>query len=260
MKRLILLFAVMIFMLTGCGNETSVKHDKLIIGVDEEFAPMTFRNEQGELVGFDIDLAKETARRMGVDIEFVPIDWNNKEIDIKSGKVDMIWSGLDIIPERDGNMIFSKPYMDNRQILMVRHGNDKNIYSIADLAGKIVGTQAGSNSEDYVHESKQIADSFADFKTYNNIRESFAALIKNECDVLIIDEIAGRYEMTIHPDMFGVVEVTIGPVTEFGIGFRKDNTELCDRVQKVFDEMIKDGTAKKISEQWFGADLLKPRR
>ncbi len=260
MKRLILLFAVMIFMLTGCGNETSVKHDKLIIGVDEEFAPMTFRNEQGELVGFDIDLAKETARRMGVDIEFVPIDWNNKEIDIKSGKVDMIWSGLDIIPERDGNMIFSKPYMDNRQILMVRHGNDKNIYSIADLAGKIVGTQAGSNSEDYVHESKQIADSFADFKTYNNIRESFAALIKNECDVLIIDEIAGHYEMIKRPDTFELIEDTFGSATEFGIGFKKNDTALRDQVQAVFDEVIKDGTAKAISLKWFDADLIKSKR
>ena len=251
-----LLLVTMIF--TGC-NDTSQTIDKIIVGIDE-FAPMGFRNERGEIVGFDIDLAKETAARMGVEVEFKFIDWDNKEFEITNGNVDMIWNGCDIMNEYKEYMIFSKPYMDNRQILLVKKGNPEGIHSEGDLYGKIVGTQAGSNSETYINENEKLKNTFAVFKTYRNIKEGFEALSNNEFDVLIIDEIAGRYEMTIHPDMFGVVEVTIGPVTEFGIGFRKDNTELCDRVQKVFDEMIKDGTAKKISEKWFHADLIKYKR
>lgn len=157
----------------------------------------------------------------------------------------MIWNGCDIMDEYKKYMIFSKPYMQNRQILLVNKGNPKDIRSVSDLAGKIVGTQAGSNSETYIDENENLRESFAKFRTYRNIQEGFAALKNAEFDVLIIDEIAARYEINKNPDIFETVEATVGPVTEFGIGFRKGNTELRDKVQNVFDGMIKDGTAKK---------------
>ncbi|MBQ6297666.1 MAG: amino acid ABC transporter substrate-binding protein [Selenomonadaceae bacterium] len=262
MKKFFLLLTI-IFLMTGCGGEKnsndtkSPKYSRIItIGFDE-FAPMGFTDENGNVVGFDVDLAKEAAKRMGVKFEFRMIDWNNKEMEIKSGNVDMIWNGCDIMDEYKKYMIFSKPYMDNRQILLVNKGNPKDIHSVSDLTGKIVGTQAGSNSETYIDENESLRNSFAKFKTYHNINSGFAALNKGEFDALIIDEIAARYEVNKNPDMFEVVEVTIGPATKFGIGFRKGNTDLRDKVQNVFDGMIKDGTAKKISEKWFGADLIK---
>lgn len=266
MKKIILPLMLVIFLLTGCGGENNSDNipdkesGKIIIGVDDEFAPMGFRNEKGELVGFDIDLAKEAARRMGVEVEFKPIDWDNKEAEITSGNIDMIWNGCDIMNEYKEYMIFSKPYMDNRQIILVSKDNPQKITSLGDLADKKVGTQSGSNSEDYINQNESIKNSFAEFKTYRNIKEGFEALKRGEFDALIIDEIAGRYAMTIQPDTFKLIEETVGPVTEFGIGFRKGNTKLRDKVQKVFDEMIKDGTAKKISEQWFQADLIKSSR
>ena len=262
MKK-ILLFMLMIFLLTGCGSEktsenvNSTKYSRIItVGMDD-FAPMGFTDDNGNIVGFDVDLAKEAAQRMGVELEFKFIDWDKKEDEITSGNVDMIWNGLDIMDEYKDYMIFSKPYMDNRQILLVKKNNPEGIHSTGDLAGKVVGTQAGSNSETYVNENKYLKDSFAAFKTYRNVKEGFEALNNGDFDALIIDEIAGRYEMSRVPDAFEAVEVTVGPVTEFGIGFRKSNVELCDKVQKVFSEMVKDGTAKKISEKWFGADLIK---
>ena len=266
MKKIFLLLLT-IFFVAGCSGEkisksvNSMKYSRIVtVGVDDEFAPMSFRDEQGNIVGFDIDLAKEAAKRMGVEFEFKPILWNDKKTEITSGNVDMIWNGLDIIEERKEYMIFSKPYMYNRQILLVKKNNPKGIYSLGDLAGKIVGTQAGSSSEIYIDEDEYLRNGFADFKTYDNFKEGFTALSKGELDALIVDEIAARYEMNRTPDTFEAVEVTVGSVTGFGIGFRKNNTELRDKVQKAFDEMIKDGTAKKISEQWFGADLIKGRR
>ena len=261
---LMLLLVTMIF--TGCGGQDSqdaysIKYKKILtVGIDEEFAPMGFRDEKGDLVGFDIDLAKEAARRMGVELEFKSIDWDNKETEITSGNIDMIWNGLDITDEYKEYMIFSKPYMDNRQILLVKRNNPEGIHSEGDLAGKIVGTQAGSNSETYVLQNDALKSTFAEFKTYRNIKEGFEALTSGEFDALIIDEIAGRYEMARTPGAFEPVEVTIGPVTEFGIGFGKDNTKLRNRVQKVFDEMVADGTAKEISLKWFKADIIKSLR
>ena len=264
MKKILLLLLI-IFAVSGCGGESqeakSAKHVKtIIVGIDDEYAPMGFRNERGEIIGFDIDLAKEAAKRMGVQFEFLPIDWNNKENELESGRIDIIWNGLDITPERKEYILYSKPYMDNRQILLVKKDNNQGIRSESDLAGKRVGTQNGSNSADYVHQNEALKNSFKEFKTYRNFKEAFADLESGEVDVLICDELAGRYEMSKVPSKFDPIEVTIGPVTEIGIGFRKGDTELRDKVQKVFDEMVKDGTTHRISEQWFQADLIKTRR
>ena len=255
---LTILSLTILLLIGGCVGAKETQ--KIVIGLDDGCAPMGFRDAQGNIVGFDVDLAKETARRMNVAIEFKPISWNNKKLEITSGKIDMIWNGCDIMPEYKEYMIFSKPYMDNRQIILVRKGDTQGIHAVDDLAGKIVATQAGSNSEDYIDSNPKLRDSFSKFMTYNNVKEGFEFLSAGKFDVIIVDEIAARYEIMKNPDAFEIIELTIGPVTEFGIGFRKNDVELRDRVQKVFDEMIKDGTAKKISEQWFQADLIKARR
>lgn len=266
MKKVFLLLLI-IFVVSGCGGEQDSKNSnspkyeqKLVVGIDDEYAPMGFRNEKGELIGFDIDLAKEAAKRMGVQFEFLPIDWNNKENELDSGRIDLIWNGLDITPERQERILYSKPYMDNRQILLVKKGNDQGIRSEGDLAGKVVGTQDGSNSADYIYKNEQLKNSFKEFKTYRNFRDAFNDLESGAVDVLIVDELAGRFEMSKVPSKFDPIETTIGPVTEIGIGFRKGDTELRDKVQSAFDSMIRDGTARRISEQWFQADLIKLRR
>lgn len=245
-------------LITGCkGFE---EPQKIIIGLDAEYAPFGFKNEQNEIVGFDVDLAKETMRRLGFAAEFKAIDWELKEDALNSRRIDIIWNGLDITPERRKKFLFSKPYMDNRQIVFVVKDNRQDIYSEYDLAGKIVGTQTGSNSVTYIVRNHDLMLSLRGLKTYHSYINAFNALGDGEIDVLVCDELVGRYEMLRHIDKFDVIEATVGPVTEIGIGFRKEDVALRDNVQRVFDEMIKDGTAKKISEQWFQADLIKTRR
>lgn len=260
-KIFIATFLLLATIFAGCGGEKiSSNTEKLIIGLDDEYAPMGFRDAKGEIVGFDIDMAKEAAKRLGVKFEFKPIDWDNKKEEITSGNVDILWNGTDITDERKEYMIFSKPYMDNRQILLVKKDTDFDIKSAGDLAGKVVGTQAGSSSRDYVDENADFKNSFKEFKTYLNFKEAFADLENGGVDVLICDELAGRYELSKVPQKFSVIETTVGPVCEIGIGFRKEDVELRDKVQRVFDEMVRDGTARKISEKWFQADLIKYRR
>ena len=263
MKKVLLPFLLMIFFISCCGcgqNSHDINNPKyagkLIIGIDDEYAPFGFRDKNGELIGFDIDLAKEAAKRMGVKLEFKPIGWNNKENELDSGNVDIIWNGMDITPERQSRILYSKPYMSNRQILLAKKSAGFKLNSENDLADKIVGTQAGSTAETYIDGNKTLLNSFKDFKTYPTFKQAFTALTDEKVDVLIIDELVGRYELSIIPRKFEVIDITIGPVTELGIGFRKSDVELRDRVQKVFDEMVKDGTTKKISEHWFQADLI----
>ena len=251
-------FAVILFLtltiFTGCNSASS---KVFVVGIDDEFAPMTFRDDDGKIVGLDIDLANETAKRIGVKFEFKPIDWDKKEVEMTSGNVDMIWSACDIVDEYGAYMIFSKPYMNNRQIILTKKNHPLTVRSENDLAGKTVGTQSGSNAETYINKTPNLKNSLADFKTYHSVKDAVAALNKGEIEFLIVDEIAGRYELKKSADTLKIIDVTVGPVTKFGIGFRKDDTELRDRVQKVFGEIVKDGTAKKISEKWFQADLIK---
>ena len=262
-KFLMILPLIILPLITGCGgqsNDDTQTADKIVIGLDDEFAPMGFRNEQGRLIGFDIDLAYEAAKRMNVEIEFKPINWDKKREEITSGNVDIIWNGLDITEERKEYMIFTKPYMDDRQILLVKKDNDQGIHVEGDLEGKIVGVQAGSTAENYLAENDDLRKSFTMFKMYNRFQAALNALRDGEVDVFVCDELVARYEMNQRPDQFEIIDVKTGYVTEMGIGFRKDDTALRDRVQKAFDEMVADGTAKKISEQWFQADLIKARR
>ena len=262
-----LLLVTMIF--TGCGGgsqpaqkadgDASKELKKIVIGLDDEYAPMGFKDEKNEIIGFDVDLAKEAAKRLGSEVEFKAIDWNSKEAELKSGRIDIIWNGLDITPEREENMLFSKPYMDNRQIVFVKKDNAQGITAEADLAGKAVGTQAGSTAETYIDKTEGLKSSFKEFKTYGDYVSAFMDLENGRIDALVCDEIVGRYAISKQEGKFDALDVTVGPVSEFGIAFRKDDTELRDKVQNVFDEMVKDGAAGKISEQWFGADLIKKK-
>ena len=260
-----LLLVAMVFTGCGGGNQPAKTEDapkeakKIVIGLDDEYAPMGFKDEQNKIVGFDVDLAKEAAKRLGTEVEFKAIDWNSKEAELKSGRIDIIWNGLDITPERQENMLFSDPYMDNRQIIFVKTGNDQGIKAEADLAGKAVGTQAGSTAEAYITGQENLKNSFREFKTYGDYVSAFMDLENGRIDALVCDEIVGRYAMSKQDGKFDALDVNVGPVSEFGIAFRKEDTELRNKVQKVFDEMVKDGTAAKISTQWFQADLVKKK-
>ena len=219
-----------------------------------------FHNAQNELVGFDIDLAKETAKRMDVQFEFKPIDWDKKKEALISGEVDLIWNGLDITEERKEYMIFTKPYMDDRQIFLIRKDDDLKIRSESELEGKILGVQAGSTAENYLNQSEYLKNKFKELKIYGKFKDAVKALKNKEIDVLVCDEMIARYEInTNSAGKLEIVDVRTGYVTEMAIGFRKEDTALRNKVQAAFDDIVKDGTAKDISEKWFQADLIKTR-
>lgn len=267
MKKIFLAAMLLVTMLlTGCGGGDTPKDSgeakttdgkKIVIGLDDEYPPMGFKNEKNEIVGFDVDLAKEAAKRLGREVEFKPIDWNSKEAELKSGRIDVLWNGLDITEERKKNMLFSEPYMTNKQVIFVRKGEDPGIKAETDLSGKTVGTQAGSTAEDYITGKADLKDTFKEFKTYGDYISAFMDLENGRLDAIVCDEIVGRYYMSKHPDKIDALDVAVGPTTDFGIAFAKENTALRNEVQKAFDEIIADGTAARISAEWFGKDLLK---
>ncbi len=268
MKKLfavLMLAALACGLLAGCGGGQKPAEKKneakpIVLGLDDNFPPMGFVDENNKIVGFDIDLATEAAKRLNTKVDFKPIDWASKEAELKSGRVDMLWNGLDITEKRKENILFSDPYMNNRFIIFCAAGKTGGITGEASLAGKIVATQSGGGTiEDYLDGKPELTGTFKEFKKYQDYLSAFMDLENGRIDAVVCDEIIGRYYISKHPNKIEAVDVTVGPSAQFGVGFRKDDKELRDKVQKVLDEMRKDGTMAKISQKWFAADITKIR-
>ena len=243
----------------GCGGDKAATKKeagkKIVVGLDDNFPPMGFKNEKNEIVGFDIDMAKEAAKRLGRPVEFKAIDWSSKEAELKSGRIDVIWNGLNITDERKKNMLFSNPYMEAKQLIFVPAGSP--VKGQADLAGKVIGIQSASTAEQNLENDKAFAGTLKEVKKYPDCIAAMMDMEAGRVDAIITDEIVGRYYMAKKPGKFVALEKPVGPIGNFGIGFRLDDKALQGDVQKVLDEMKKDGTSAKISKQWFGADIVK---
>ena len=254
MKKLVAALLVLFvagMLVAGCGGADK---KKIVVGLDDNFPPMGFRDEKNNIVGFDVDMAKEAGKRLGMEVEFKPIDWNSKEAELSGKRVDVLWNGLTITEKRKENILFSKPYMENRQIIVVLANSP--IKTKADLAGKVVGTQDGNSGVEAIEKEVAVLKSFKEFKKYPDYVAAFMDLKAGRLDALVVDEIVGRYFMAKKAGEYAVLQDNFGS-EEYGIGLRKDDKELLAKLQKVMDEMKKDGTAAKISQQWFGADIVK---
>ncbi|MBS0468830.1 MAG: amino acid ABC transporter substrate-binding protein [Proteobacteria bacterium] len=227
---------------------------KIVVGLDDNFPPMGFRDEKNELVGFDIDMAREAAKRLGLTVEFKPIDWSAKEAELSGKRVDALWNGLTITEERKQNIAFTAPYMENHQIIVVPASSA--ISSKADLAGKVVGAQEGSSAVDAIKKEDAVFKSFKDFKTFGDNVTALMDLTTGRLDAVVVDEVVGRYYVAKKPDQYKVLDDNFG-TEEYGVGVRKDDTELLDKLNKALGGMKADGTAAKISEQWFGKNIIK---
>ena len=227
---------------------------KIVVGLDDNFPPMGFRDEKNELVGFDIDMARESAKRLNIEVEFKPIDWNAKEAELKGKRVDALWNGLTITEERKQNISFSSPYMENHQIIVVKTGSP--IKAKADLATKVVGVQDGSSAVDAVQKDAELAAKFKELKKFGDNVTALMDLSAGRLDAVVVDEVVGRYYVAKKPTEYVVLDDNFG-TEEYGVGFRKDDTALVAAFDKALGEMKADGSGAKIAEKWFGKNILK---
>ncbi len=224
-----------------------------VLGLDDSFPPMGFRGESGDIVGFDIDLAKEVAARMGVELELRPVDWDGVILSLNKGDIDMIWNGMTITESRQKKIDFSKPYLANRQIVIT--AADSSIASKADLAGKTVGVQMGSSSEEAISGEPEVAESFDKLKKYADNVVALLDLKAGRVDAVVVDEIMGRYYIAKKPGEYKVLSEDFGR-EEYGIGFRQEDDAFRKKVDEILDEMRSDGAAAKISNEWFGENIV----
>jgi len=240
----------------AAGGDNSLQSilDKkqLVMGLDDSFPPMGFRNEQNEIVGYDVDLAKEVAKRLGVELVLQPIDWNAKEQELNTGEIDCIWNGFTITDERKKNLLFTPPYLKNAQVIVVKGNSSVN--TLKDLAGKTAGTQAGSASIEAIDDAPEFKASLKQLVQYKDFLTALMDLDVGGTDAVVIDLVVANDNINRSGKNFRILNERLGE-EEFGIGFRKNDKALADKVWAILLEMAKDGTVAQIATKWLGADI-----
>jgi len=242
---------ISILIVSGCGKEKRNKNE-VVIGLDDTFVPMGFKDDKGNFVGFDIDLAKEVFKREKIKVTFQPIDWSMKETELISGNIDAIWNGYSITKDRQKKVDFTKPYLKNRQVIITL-ANSK-IKSKNDLKEKNVGIQDGSSSLDAVNKEKSLVTSFNGKKPvlYENNNQALMDLESKRVDAVVADETLAKYYMNKRgQSKYKILNDNFGE-EEYGIGVRKDDNALQNKINKQIDSMKQDGTYDKIYQKWFG--------
>lgn len=241
--------------LTACGDDKAASNQKatFTVGFDQDFPPFGYVDENGEFTGFDLELAKEAAKRMDMEIKLQPIDWDSKELELSSGSISCIWNGF-TMNGRENDYTWTESYMDNSQVFVVK--SDSGIKTKADLAGKIVTAQTDSaalnalNGDDF----KDLKASFKELLTCAQYNTAFMDLEAGAVDAVAMDIGVAKYQIEGKESKFIILDEPIVK-EQYAVGFYKGNTEMRDKVQKALDEMAADGTFKKISEKWFGYDV-----
>lgn len=252
-----------VFTLTACGSsdsgsssskskKTSPKDndDKtLVVGFDQNFPPFGYVDDDGNYVGFDIDLAKEAAKRMDMKIKLQPIDWDSKDMELESGTIDCIWNGF-TINGREDKYTFTDPYMDNSQVVVVK--TDSGIDNLSDLKDKNVEVQKESSAETAINDDKKLKKSFAQLTSVADYNTGIMDLESGAADAVAMDIYVAK-DQTAGKDDLKILDEQIS-TEQYGVGFLKGNTKLRDKVEKALKEMVKDGTFQEISEKWFDGE------
>jgi polar amino acid transport system substrate-binding protein len=238
------------------GSDNSLQNilnkGKLVLGLDDSFPPMGFRNENNEIVGYDIDLAREVTARLKVDLVTQPIDWNAKEQELATGEIDCIWNGFIITEKRKQVLTFTKPYLKNAQVVIVK--STSPVKTLADLAGKIAGLQAGSTSVDALDEAPAFKASLKEVIEYKDYLTALMDLDVGGAEAIIIDLVVANDNIQRSGKSFRILDETLG-AEEVGIGFRKGDQALADKIWETLEAMAKDGTMGRITSKWFGSDI-----
>jgi polar amino acid transport system substrate-binding protein len=272
MKKELKLFLVMalglliIPVLGGCGNskkttraepsswETIQKNKKVVIGLDDSFVPMGFREKNGQLAGYDIDLARAVFRQYGIKVDFQTIDWSMNVTELRNQTIDLIWNGLTITDERQKALTLSEPYLTNQQIIVVKKSS--GITKLADLKNKSVGAQSGSSGAQDIDDHPQILKNRIknhDPILYDSFNNAFIDLNANRIQGLLIDSVYANYyikHMSNSSD-YRIIKSNM-PSEQFAVGIKKGNTEVKQKFDQGINQLRANGELKRINQKWFG--------
>ena len=250
---------LMVSLLAGCFIGCSAKKEEAVnedrtftVGFDAEFPPYGYKDESGNYVGFDLDLAQEVCDRNGWTLVKQPISWESKDMELESGTIDCIWNGF-TMNGRENEYTWSSAYVDNSQVVVVK--KESGIKNLSDLAGKVVIVQSDSSAlaaftgEDAEEKNIELAKSFSSLQQVGDYNSAFMNLDAGSADAVCMDIGVAKYEVSSRGSQFEILDEHVS-TEAYGIGFKKGNTELRNQVQETLNEMLADNTFAKIVEEW----------
>jgi polar amino acid transport system substrate-binding protein len=266
---LVLALIICIAPLAACGGEPQVTGDAdtttaaqpedttpttepstFTVGFDASFPPYGYLDDTtGEYVGFDLDLAAEVCNRLGWTLVKKPIDWAAKDTELNGGSIDCIWNGFTITEERLTQYLWSRPYVDNSQVVVVKA--DSGITTLADLAGKTVAVQTASSAESVLNgdDMKTLKDSFKEVVSVGEYLTAFMNLDSGVADAIALDVGVAEYQLETRDGDYLILDEQLA-TEQYGIGFKLGNTDLADKVATTLDAMWDDGKFQEIAEKW----------
>ena len=231
------------------SNAQGNDENTFVVGFDAEFPPYGYKDDSGNYVGFDLDLAKEVCKRNNWTFKAQPINWDAKDAELDSGSIDCIWNGF-TIDGRENDYLWSEPYFDNKQVFVVK--TNSNINSLDDLSGKTVETQKDSSALAALNgDNKTLKEKFSTLTEVADYNTAFMDLESGSCDAVAMDIGVAEYDIK-NKQNSGDFKILNDSITseKYGIGFKKGNDDLKNKVQSTLDEMFKDGTVSKIAKKY----------
>lgn len=262
-KRWIFIFvSLFALFLTGCesvqkranSQDTWNKIERkrqVVIGLDDSFVPMGFEKKNGQLTGYDIDLAKAVFQEYGIKVSFQTIDWSMNVTELRNGTIDLIWNGYSITPQRKKKVAFSRPYLRNRQVLVVKKNSGSNSFS--QMKKYELGMQTGSTAEQW-YEGKQKVLRAKKVILYDTISNSFLDLNSGRIQGILLDEVYADYYIShmAKSNNYRVIQNDQVPMDLFAVGMRKGDKTLRRKINAGLVRLQKNGKLKQINEKWFG--------
>lgn len=232
----------------------TVKHRGVLkIGIEGTYPPFNYRGTDGQLEGFDVDVAKAVAAKLGVKAEFTTTEWSGIIAGLQAGKFDVIVNQVAITPQRQQVLDFSTPYDYSAAQLIQRKDDKREFKSLEDLKGKKLGVSLGSN---YNTLAKSVPG--IDVRTYPGAPEYLRDLAAGRIDAALNDRLMLAYLIKTSNLPLRPGAVLTGANEAVGIPFKKGNPEFAKAIDGALDALRKDGTLKQLSEHWFGVDTTHP--
>lgn len=252
-----LLVALLLLLVTACRKQATdpslrrlQERGELVVGMDDSFPPLGFCDENGDLVGVGVDLAREVALRLGVTLRTLPIAWGAGERALTDGTVDCIWNVRALIDECTSSATLTKPYLAGAQVILVRA--ESGITSWQGLSGRLIGVQTGSSAARALERAADFTDCLRGIIEFGESGTALDALTVGGVDGVVVDSLFAGYELARSGRAFSVVEDSGLVAESYAVAFYSENRTLMDAVQRLLDELSADGTVARIFATWLG--------
>lgn len=219
------------------------------------FEPMNYYDENGELTGFETEFTKAVCEKLGVEAKFQEIEWDKKEIELNAKTIDAIWNGLTVTEERKENMGFSKSYVRNKQVVVIKTDNKDKYTDEASMAGASCAAESGSAGQTAIETSSVLSQN--EFVGSSAQKDVLLEVKSGTVELGVLDYVMAKAsigEGTDYSDLMIVEGVELAP-EEYAIGMRKGDTETIEKVNGAIDELVADGTLKALAEKYGLADV-----